>query len=169
MSQHTAPSWKASALRFEREMLGIMSFGDSSMAEEIRSALDEAWGTAGADGHQMDLQFSTPQAALAYAREAHKITGDFLAAQERIAAQEDDSAPAQKSTKGAETPDADADSLAAPVRKKCNASDSRHFPLQKGEWQGAREPTTRDAVASMCAAARLDNLEPHCEKDDNKQ
>jgi|SaaInlV_125m_DNA_1040241.scaffolds.fasta_scaffold19820_2 hypothetical protein len=124
MSQHAVPNWKASGLRFEREMLGIMSFGDSSMAEEIRSALDEAWGTAGADGHQMDLQFSTPQAALAYAREAHKITGDFLAAQERIAAQEDDSAPAQESTKSAETPDADADSASQPpVRKKCKASE----------------------------------------------
>ena len=105
-------------MRFEREMLGIMSFGDSSMAGKIRSALDEAWGTAGADGHQMDLQFSTPQAALAYAREAHKITGDFLAAQE------DDSAPAQESTKSAETPDADADSASQPpVRKKCKASE----------------------------------------------
>ena len=135
MSQHAVPNWKASALRFEREMLGIMSFGDPrstgcttvasrSMAEEIRSALDEAWGTAGADGHQMDLQFSTPQAGLAYAREAHKITGDFLAAQERIAAQEDNSAPEQESTKSAETPDADADSASQPpVQKKCKASE----------------------------------------------
>lgn len=124
MSQHAVPNWKASALRFECEMLGIMSFGDSSMAEEIRSALDEAWGTAGADGHQRDLKFSTPQAALAYAREAHKITGDFLAAQERIAAQEDDSAPEQESTKSAETPEADADSASQPpVRKKCKASE----------------------------------------------
>lgn len=113
----------ASGLRFERQMLGIMSFGDSSMAEEIRSALDEAWGTANVNGHQRDLPFSTPQAALAYAREAHKITGDFLAEQERLAAQKDTSAPEQESTKSAETPDADADSDSqAPVRKKCKAS-----------------------------------------------
>ena len=124
MSQHTVPDWMASGLRFERDMLDIMSFGDSSMAEKIRFTLHEAWGMAGANGDERDLQFSTAKAALAYARQAHKITSDFLAAQERFATQEDNSAPEQESTQSAEDPDADADCASqAPVRKKCKASE----------------------------------------------
>lgn len=124
MSQHAVLKWKASAWRFERQMLGIMSFRESWSAVEIHSAVDEAWSTAEVNGHERDLRFSTPQATLAYAQEAHKITGDFLAAQERLAAQEDDSAPEQESTKSAQTPDADADCAPQPpVRKKCKASE----------------------------------------------
>ena len=124
MSQHAVFKWKASAWRFERQMLGIMYFRDSWMAVEIHSALDEAWSTAEVNGHERDLRFRTPQAALAYAREVHKIAGDFLAEQERLAVQEDDSAPKEESTKRAENPNADAESASqAPVSKKCKASE----------------------------------------------
>ena len=61
MSQHMQVDWKASGLRFERELWRLMSFRDSSMTEDVEDGLNEVGGMGGINARKNDPVVSHPR------------------------------------------------------------------------------------------------------------